>query len=57
MLFFIYAIIGMQVGESLNLKVVRLLLGYIQTFFLWDKDNDEGEMEKEKENEDDGYGS
>lgn len=30
MLFFIYAIIGMQVGESLNLKISKVLLGCIK---------------------------
>lgn len=30
MLFFIYAIIGMQVGENLNLKFAPVLLGCIK---------------------------
>lgn len=41
MLFFIYAIIGMQVGESRKLKIITALLGDIKKFFfLWDKDDD-----------------
>lgn len=33
MLFFIYAIIGMQVGESLNLKICLAPLGYIKKIY------------------------
>lgn len=50
MLFFIYAIIGMQVGESLNLKITTMLQGYIK--YILQDNNDEQEDEVEKENED-----
>lgn len=51
MLFFIYAIIGMQVGDSFKLRICVVLLGCSQTFW---RDKNDDVRSLEKENEDDG---
>lgn len=54
MLFFIYAIIGMQVGESLNLKITTMLQGYIKCILQDNDDEQRGKVEKENEDGDNG---